>query len=81
MEISPIVQPIDNMWRQEKLALIFEFRLGRGKILCANIDFDAISDKPEAVVLLHSLSAYISSDEFNPATSISPVELMNWLNQ
>ncbi len=80
MEISPIVQPIDNMWRQEKLALIFEFRLGRGKILCANIDFNAISDKPEAAALLHSLSAYISSDEFNPAISISPVELMNWLN-
>jgi hypothetical protein len=75
----PLVQVIDNINRNYKLGLIFEFRVGKGKLLVCAADLPAIADKPEARQLHSSLLKYMSSKNFNPSEEISPDELMQLL--
>jgi hypothetical protein len=71
----PIVQVIDNLERNHKLGMIFEFRVGQGKLLVCAADLPYILDKPEALSLYNSLIAYINSKDFNPVYDISWEEL------
>ncbi|WP_158796453.1 sugar-binding domain-containing protein [Pedobacter sp. L105] len=71
----PIVQVIDNINRNHKLGLIFEFALGKGKLLICMSDLRII-DKPEAKQLYSSLLAYVSSDQFHPGQKITADDLV-----
>jgi len=66
----PIVQAIDNFERNHKLGLIFETRVGRGKLLVCAIDLLGHQDKPEARQLLHSLLQYLDSAAFAPKVEL-----------
>ena len=66
----PIVQVIDNIYRNWKLGLIFEFRVGKGRLLVCTVDLLKLEDRPEAAQLLRSLLAYAGSPEFEPAAVI-----------
>ena len=66
-EIKPIVRVIDDWVTNRPLALIFEGRVGKGKILISGIDLNSDLDKrPEAQQLLFSLKKYMASEKFNP---------------
>jgi len=67
----PIVQVMDNINRNYKLGIIFEFKIGKGKILICPINFKAAEDKPEARQLYGSIIKYVKSDDFNPSTEIT----------
>jgi len=71
----PLVQVVDNIERNHKLGLIFEFAVGKGKILICMSDLKSIQDKPEARQLCSSILKYMSSDRFNPAQNLSADEL------
>jgi hypothetical protein len=45
----PIVQIIDNLERNHKLGLIFEFKVGPGKLMVCMSRLNHLTDKPEAV--------------------------------
>jgi len=62
----PIVQVIDNFERNHKLGLIFEAKVGKGKLLVCTIDLMNNLDKPEARQLFHSLLKYAGSKYFIP---------------
>ena len=62
----PIVQVIDNFARNHKLGLLFETRVGKGKLLVCAIDLPALQDKPEARQFLSSLHCYAASPHFDP---------------
>ncbi len=66
----PIVQVIDNVHRNYKLGMIFEFRVGRGKLLVCTSDLMKMKDRPEAAQLLRSLLAYAGSAAFQPEAAI-----------
>jgi Glycosyl hydrolases family 2, sugar binding domain/Glycosyl hydrolases family 2/Glycosyl hydrolases family 2, TIM barrel domain len=72
---QPIVQVIDNLERNHKLGLIFEFKVGTGKLLVCMSRLDQIMDKPEAVQLYQSMINYMNSDDFNPEYSMTTEEL------
>lgn len=74
-DYRPTVQVIDNFERNHKLGLIFEARVGKGKLLVCAIDLLGHQDKPEARQLLHSLLQYVGSDKFRPQSEI-PVKLL-----
>ena len=74
-EYKPIVQVIDNLERNHKLGLIFEFKVGKGKLLVCMSQLNNILDKPEAAQLYRSILAYINSVDFNPEYEISAQEL------
>lgn len=77
-DYRPIVQVIDNLERNNKYGLIFEFSVGKGKILICMSRLNEILDKPEAYQLYESLINYMKSDSFSPKF-IADSKLLNEL--
>ncbi len=67
-ELKPIVSAIDDWNRNYKLGVIFEARVGTGKLLVSAIDLDA---RPGTQALRRSLLDYMAGDWFQPATEVS----------
>ncbi|MEI7732816.1 MAG: sugar-binding domain-containing protein [Verrucomicrobiota bacterium] len=76
----PLVQVIDNFERNHKLGVLFEARVGAGKLLVCTSDLPGMSDRPEARQLLSSLVFYAGSEQFNPAPELSLATLKKLLN-
>jgi hypothetical protein len=72
---KPLVQVVDNIERNHKLGLIFEFTVGEGKLLVCMSDPASIQDKPEGRQFYNSILDYMSSDDFQPPTKITSSEL------
>jgi len=70
-DYRPIVQVIDNIERNHKLGLIFEFAVGKGKLLVAMADLEAASSYPEGRAFYRSVLSYMTSDDFAPKTHIT----------
>lgn len=66
----PIVQVIDNLERNNKLGLIFEFSVGKGKLLVCMSNLNENLDKPEAYQLYRSIIEYMKSSNFKPGYSV-----------
>jgi len=70
--IKPIVQGIDDWNRNYKLGIIFECRIGKGKMLVCSADLKNDMDKrPAARQLLKSLVNYMKSDRFDPSVTVT----------
>lgn len=70
-ELRPTVQVVDDWFTNRKLALVFEARVGRGKLLVTSIDLgDAVLD-PVRRQLRTSLFEYIASARFNPSVVVT----------
>lgn len=65
----PIVQVIDNVARQHKLGILFEAKVGNGKLLICSIDLWSGQDRAEVKQFLSSLLDYCSSDRFAPVAT------------
>jgi len=75
-EIKPIVRIIDDWYTNRPLALIFEVKVGKGKLLVSGIDFSKdVETSPEAQQLLYSLKKYMAGNQFNPNV-IVPIKLI-----
>lgn len=77
---KPIVQVIDNLERNHKLGLIFEFKVGNGKLLVCMSQLNKITDKPEAIQLYQSIVNYMKSDSFSPNEEINQNDLCKLFN-
>jgi hypothetical protein len=65
----PLVQAIDTWFLNRKLALVYEARVGKGKLLVSSADLSA--DKgPAAKQLFYSLQKYMDSGDFNPQVQV-----------
>ena len=70
--INPIVRVIDDWVTNRPLALIFEAKVGKGKIIVSGIDLvQEIGKRPEAKQLLYSLKKYMTGSHFNPDVEIN----------
>ena len=66
-ELDPIVRVIDTWFENRRLGLIYEVKVGQGKLLISGIDLlDNIQERPEAQQLLYSLKKYMISKDFQP---------------
>lgn len=72
---KPIVQVIDNIERNHKLGLLYEIKVGNGRLLVCMADIEAAQDKPEARQLLQSMLEYVGSDKFQPSLQLTTAEL------
>ena len=61
---------IDNLYRDHKLGLVFETRVGRGRLLVCACDLSKLADHPQARQLLSSLLSYAASDRFQPSSEL-----------
>ncbi len=72
-DLQPIVQPIDDWNRNYKLGLVFEAKVGNGKLLVATPDLaNSLDKRPVARQLRRSLLDYMTSMKFEPKTSVTP---------
>ncbi|MCC5835015.1 MAG: hypothetical protein JJU20_09805 [Opitutales bacterium] len=78
-ECRPVVQVIDDWFKNRRLGLILEARVGKGKLLLCSIDLLAKSDTPEQNLvcrqLLHSLKKYVQGPKFDPQIELRAEEL------
>ena len=72
-ELQPIVAAIDDWNRNWRLGVIFECRVGSGRLLVSAIGLDGAS--PGAQQLRHSLLAYAASDKFIPPATLTPAQV------
>jgi len=70
-DYRPIIQVIDNVERNHKLGLVFEFRIGKGKLLVCMSDLEKASAYPEGRAFYRSLLEYMTSADFDPKTQIT----------
>lgn len=74
-DYRPIVQVIDNIDRNHKLGMIFEFKVSKGKLLVCMANLPNLVYRPEARQLYHSIIYYMKSGKFNPVKSIDRNQL------
>ena len=66
-ELKPIVRVIDDWFTNHPLALLFEAKVGNGKLLVSGVDLTSdLRNRPEARQLLFSLKKYMAGQKFNP---------------
>ena len=66
-KVQPLVRVIDDWFTNRPLALLFEAKIGKGKLIISGIDFwNNMQNRPEARQLLYSLETYMESSSFNP---------------
>ena len=70
-DYRPIVQVIDNIERNHKLGLLFEFQVGNGKLLVCMADLEKALSYPEGRAFYHSVLTYMTSADFAPQTKIT----------
>lgn len=80
-EINPIVRVIDDWVTNRPLALVFEAKVGNGKILVSGIDLlSGAAIRPEAQQLLFSLKKYMAGSQFNPKAELNMDQLKGLFN-
>ena len=78
-KLRPIVQVVDDWNTNRKLGLIFEAKVGSGKLLVCSIDLHTdLDERPVARQMLQSLVKYMQSDRFAPRQS-TKIELIRTL--
>ena len=68
----PLVQPIDTWFLNRRLGLIFEARVGKGRLVVSGADLspDIGFDRPAARQLYYSIQRYMQSDDFRPVYTV-----------
>ena len=67
---KPIVQVIDNVERNHRLGLVFEFQVGKGKLLVCCSDLESILEYPEGRQFYKAVLDYMRSDDFQPSVTL-----------
>lgn len=81
-DIKPIVQVIDNFYKNRKTADILEFRVGTGKLILSSMDIHSnLENRPTARQLRYSLLQYASGDKFAPEAILTETAFLNLFKQ
>ncbi len=79
--IKPVIRVIDDWVTNRPLALVFEAKAGKGKIMVSSIDFVTdLQKRAEAQQLLFSLKKYMAGEQFNPVTNLEINDLKKLVN-
>ena len=73
--LRPIVQVVPDWFTNERLALVFEGRVGEGRLLVSSIDLLGELSDPVVRQLRRSLLDYAASDAFAPTVPLHPALL------
>jgi hypothetical protein len=73
---EPIVRMIDSFIGNHCLALIFEAKMGKGRLLVSSLDLSSeLSTRHAARQLRQSLLDYVASDAFHPSVAMVPGDI------
>ena len=74
-DYRPVVQVIDNIERNHRLGLVFEFQVGRGRLLVVMSDLEKAAHYPEGRQFYRSVLRYMHSADFAPTTQLTAAQL------
>ena len=71
--LRPTVQLIDDWVTSRRLGLVFEGRVGKGRLLVTSVELDRdLEANPVALQLRHSLLRYAAGERFAPRVELRP---------
>jgi hypothetical protein len=77
VELKPIVRIIDDWVTCRSLAMIFEVRVGKGKLMVSSVDLlDNQEDRIESKQLMYSLLSYMNGPDFDPEIQVPLEEIL-----
>jgi beta-galactosidase len=75
VQLRPIVQAIDDWNRNYRLAVVFECRVGSGRLMVCAPDIQRdLDSRPVARQLRRSLLAYMATNRFQPTVTLSSAQ-------
>lgn len=81
-DFRPLVQPIDTWFLNRRLGLVFEAKVGNGKLMVCSADLSSdLEGRPAAKQLLYSLTKYMESKDFDPKTKVDVSVIQNLFNK
>ncbi len=80
-DFKPLVQPIDTLFMNRRLANVFEVKVGKGKLLVTSVDLNNPKKDAASQQLFYSIQKYMNSEAFNPQTEIDLKLIDNILSQ
>ncbi|MFG6427458.1 MAG: beta-glycosidase [Muribaculaceae bacterium] len=80
-DIDPIVEVIDNVERNYRLALMLECSVGKGKLMIISADMKKAAEHPEGRWLLNSVKTYMASKRCKPSLMLSPQQVTDLLTK
>jgi hypothetical protein len=79
-ELDPLVYLIDDWVTNRKLGLLFEARVGEGRLLACGIDLvSELDQRPAARQLRAALLGYAAGSEFKPSVRLKPEDIASLL--
>ena len=80
-DFRPIVYIVDDWFTNRKLGMLYEARVGNGKLLVCSADLqNKLEQRPAAAQFRQSLLEYMTSEAFNPSQELSVNELLSVIN-
>jgi hypothetical protein len=78
--LEPTVRIIDDWFTNRRLALLFEARVGKGRLVMCGLDLqDPAAQDPVTRQFRHSLLTYMTSPRFKPAAELTPAQVRSLL--
>lgn len=72
-DYRPVVHLIDDWFTNRKLGILFEGKMGNGKLMVCSADLQNDLDKrPASRQFRQSILQYMASDQFNPSVTLDP---------
>jgi hypothetical protein len=79
--IQSLIQPIDTWFENRRLALAFEGKVGKGKIMVCSINLaDNLEERLGTRQMRHSILSYMGSKDFNPTQQLDAALLKGMSN-
>ena len=70
-EFRPLVYIIDDWFKNRKLGMLFEGKVGKGKLMVCSADLETdLANRPSVAQFRQSLLEYMASDKFNPQSEV-----------
>jgi len=77
-KLLPTVQAIDDWVTNRKLALVFEAKLSKGKLMVCSVDLEGdLGQNPVARQMRHSLLSYMASSRFRPVLTLTSDQVLS----
>lgn len=77
-DLTPLIQPIDTWFENRRLALLFEARVGEGKLMVCSIDLESdLAKRPVANQLRYSILKYMNSGAFDPDVEVEAEQIQS----
>ena len=78
--LRPVVYLIDDWFTNRRLGLLFEAKVGKGKLMVCGVNLERDLDNRHAArQFRRSIEQYMASDKFNPAQEIDAMLIKKWL--